>query len=123
VKSSGKVERRKFDRFPAPRNKCYVFDHDTTEMAVIKDIGKGGLKLEYAPTADMKTDWKMVDIFTQNDKQFYLLEIPCKLIYDIISLAEGYTFSGSKIRIAGLNFETLTKEQMKKIEALLDTLS
>ena len=123
MKASGKAERRKFDRFPVPRNQCYVFDHDSTEMAEIKDIGKGGVKLEYAPVANMKTGWKIIDIFTQDYKQFYLLEIPCQLIYNTISLAEDYTFSGSKVRIAGLKFETLSKEQTKKLEALLNTLS
>jgi len=121
--TSGKVERRKFDRFPVPRNQYYVFDHDSTEMAEIRDIGKRGLKLEYAPAADMETDWKIIDIFTQDHKQFHLLEIPCKLIYEIISLAEDYSFSGAKIRIAGLKFETLSKEQIKKLEALLNKFS
>ena len=100
------VERRKFDRHPIPKNVFFVFNHDSTEMAEIKDIGEGGLKFEYLPVEEQKTEWKLIDIFSKTSQHVYILGIPCKLIYDIITLAEDHTFTGSPARIAGLQFES-----------------
>jgi hypothetical protein len=41
------VERRKFKRHEVSESGYFVFDHDTSEMARIKDISLGGLKFEY----------------------------------------------------------------------------
>ena len=48
------VERRKFDRHAVSKNLFFVFNHDSTEMAEIKDISKGGLKFEYFPVEPAK---------------------------------------------------------------------
>ena len=116
------VERRKFDRHPVSNNLFYVFNHDSTEMAEIKDMSKGGLKFEYLPVEQQKTQWKLIDIFSKTSRHVYTLGIPCKLIYDIITLAEDYTFNSSPARIAGLQFGRLDKNQKKKIDTLLNLI-
>jgi hypothetical protein len=52
-----KVERRKFYRYPVSKNLFCVFNHDSTEMAEINDISQGGLKFEYLPVEQQKTEW------------------------------------------------------------------
>jgi hypothetical protein len=54
------VEPRKFDRHPVSKNLFFVFNHDSTEMAEIKDISRGGLKFEYLPVEQQKTEWKLI---------------------------------------------------------------
>ena len=117
------VERRKFDRHPVSKNVFFVFNHDSTEMAEINDISKGGLRFEYLPVEEQKTEWKLIDIFSKTSQRGYILGIPCKLIYDIITLTEDHTFTGSPARIAGLEFGRLAKEQNKKLESLLSDLT
>ena len=116
------MERRKFNRHPVSKNVFFVFNHDSTEMAEIKNIGKGGLKFEYSPVDEQKAEWKLIDIFSKTSRHVYILGIPCKLIYDIITLAEDYTFNSSPARIAGLEFDRLDKNQKKKIDTLLNTI-
>ena len=117
------VERRKFDRHPVSDQRFFVFNHESTEMAEIKNIGKGGLKFEYFPVDQQKTPWKLIDIFSKTSKRAYILGIPCKLVYDIITLEEDHTFIGSPVRIAGLEFGPLAEEQIKKLDALLNDLT
>jgi hypothetical protein len=116
------VERRNFDRHPVSKNLFFVFNHDSTEMAEIKDIGEGGLKFEYLPVAEQKTEWKLIDIFSKTSQHVYIFAIPCNLIYDIITLEEDHSFMGSPARIAGLQFSRLDKNQKKKIDTLLNMI-
>ena len=116
------VERRKFDRHPVSNNLFYVFNHDSTEMAEIRDIGEGGLKFEYLPVEAQKTEWKLIDIFSKTSQHVYIFGIPCDLIYDIITLEEDHSFMGSPARIAGLQFGRLDKNQKKKIDTLLNLI-
>lgn len=116
------VERRKFDRHPTSDQRFFVFNHESTEMAEIKNIGKGGLKFEYFPVDQQKTPWKLIDIFSKASRHTYILGIPCSLVYDIITLEEDYTFNGSPVRIAGLEFGPLDNNQKKKIDTLLDMI-
>jgi hypothetical protein len=117
-----KEERRKFDRHPVSKDLFFVFNHDSTEMAEIKDIGEGGLKFEYLPVEEQNTQWELIDIFSKTSKRVHILGIPFNLIYDIVTLAEDHTFNGSPGRIAGLEFGWLDKEQNKKLESLLNMI-
>ena len=114
------VERRKFDRHPVSKNQFFVFNHDSTEMAEINDISQGGLKFEYSPVEPQKTQWTLIDIFSKTSQRAYVLGIPCKLIYNIITLTEDHTFNGSPARMAGLEFGRLDKNQKKKLDILLN---
>ena len=116
------VERRKFDRYPVSKRLFFVFNHDSTEMAEIRDIGKGGLKFEYSPVEQPQTPWKLIDIFSNTSKHAYILGIPCKLIYDIITLEEDNTFNGSPVRIAGLEFGRFDTKQNIKLDVLLNMI-
>ena len=117
------AERRKFDRYPVSDQRYFVFNHESTEMAEIKNISKGGLRFGYFPVDPQKTPWKLIDLFSKKSKHAYILGIPCKLVYDIITLEEDYAFNGSPVRMAGLEFGFLSKEQNKKLDTLLNDLT
>ena len=115
-----KAERRKFKRYPVSKNSFFVFDYDSNKMAVIKDISIGGLKFEYMPIQFSKAHWKIIDIYAGSRNRFHMLGIPCKIIYQFDVLTENQSFSGSRSRIGGLQFDKLKKEQKKKLQTLLD---
>jgi hypothetical protein len=116
------AERRKSKRYPVPKNVYFVFDHNSNKMAVVKDISMGGLKFEYIPIPSSEAEWKTIDIYASSRNRFHLFGIPCKIIYQIDSLIENQSFSGSRSRTAGLQFAKLTKNQKKKLESLLNTI-
>jgi hypothetical protein len=117
------VERRKFKRHGAPESGYFVFDHDTSEMARIKDVSLGGLKFEYLSLANAIIEWRLIDIFGIKGSRFHLFGIPCKQIYSIAELSENKTFSGSRSRTSGLKFIHLTGDQQTKLESLINQLS
>jgi hypothetical protein len=117
------VERRKFKRHGAPESGYFVFDHDTSEMARIKDVSLGGLKFEYLSLANAIIEWRLIDIFGIKGSRFHLFGIPCKQIYSIAELSENKTFSGSRSRTSGLKFINLTGDQQTKLESLINQLS
>ena len=116
------VERRKFKRPGVPESMFFVSDHDTCEMAMIKDIGMGGLKLEYVSVGNDELGWRKIDIFRSKGNRFHLIGIDCKRIYTIDELAENRTFSGSLSQSSGLKFIRLTGEQKTKLESLINQI-
>ncbi len=116
------VERRKFKRHGLPESAYFVFDHDTSEMARIKDVSLGGLKFEYMSITNDFIEWRLIDIFANNGRRFHLFGIACRRIYTIDELAENKTFSGSRSRTSGLEFIHLTGKQQTKLESLIHQL-
>ena len=116
------VEQRKFKRHRVPESRFFVFDHDTNQMAMIKDISINGLKFQYLPITDNKTEWKMIDIFGSGQNRFHLLGIPCRIIYNLNSLPENQSFTGSRARTGGLKFGRITAAQQKKLKSIIATI-
>ncbi len=115
-------ERRNFKRYPVPEKVLFIFDHNSSEMAEIKDISIDGLKFEYLLRPFSETEWKAIDIYANSLGRYHLLGIPCKIQYEIDSLAENRSFMGSRSRISGLQFGMLTKKQKQKLASLLEKL-
>ena len=116
------VERRQFKRHEVPDSGYFVFDHDSSEMAGIKDVSLGGLKFEYVSIAGDISGWCLIDIFGNKGSRFHLFGIPCRRIYSIDELAENKTLSGSRSRTSGLSFIYLTGDQQTKLESLINQL-
>jgi hypothetical protein len=114
--------RRKFKRHEVPGSGYFVFDHDTSEMARIKDVSLGGLKFEYLPIASDISGWRLIDIFGIKGRRFHIFGIPCRRIYCIDELSENKTLSGSRSRTSGLNFIYLTGDQQTQLESLINRL-
>lgn len=113
------VERRKFKRHRVPESTLFMFDHDTNQMAAIMDISINGLKFQYFPFSDDKTEWKTVDLFCSGPNRFHLLGIPCRLVYNLNSLSKNLSFTGSFAKTSGVKFDRMTAFQRKKLESAI----
>ena len=89
------------------------------ELYHVKDISTGGLAIEYSPGTDGPFESEAIDISAADYNRFYLPNIACKTVYDIATLMEGRSFKGAEMRIRGLKFIDLTKEQEEKLAILL----
>ena len=116
------VERRKFERHEVPDSGYFVFDHDTSEMAKIKNVSLSGLKFEYVSLTNDINGWRQVDIFGNRGSRVHIFGIPCRRIYCFDELAENKTYSGLRCRISGLNFIHLSGDQQAKLKSLIDQL-
>ena len=110
------------------RDRRYTIDSDKIQVSVllsqkthcVKDIGAGGLAIEYNPATDEPFESETIDIVAIDCDRSYLPKIGCKTVYDIPTLVEGRSFSGGVMRIRGLKFIELTKEQEEKLDILLN---
>jgi hypothetical protein len=109
------------------RDRRYTIDSDKIQVSVllsqkthcVKDIGAGGLAIEYNPATDEPFESETIDIVAIDCDRSYLPKIGCKTVYDIPTLVEGRSFSGGVMRIRGLKFIELTKDQENELEILL----
>ena len=105
----------------------YTVDSDKIQVSVllspktysIKDIGAGGLEIEYNPVTDEPLESETIDIIATDCDRFCLPKIVCKTVYDIPTVMLGRSFSGGVMRIRGLKFVELTNEQEDKLDILL----
>ena len=108
------------------RDRRYTIDSDKIQVSVllsqkthgIKDISAGGLAIEYNPVTDEPLESETTDIIAIDCDRFCLPKIVCKTVYDIPTLVQGRSFSGGVMRIRGLKFIALTKEQEEKLDIL-----
>jgi hypothetical protein len=113
------------DQREAPRceikgDKVQIVIRPIKKTYPIKNISTGGLAFEYSPVKDEPVESESVDIISTDYSQLYLSKIACKTVYDITTLMEGRSFKGGAMRIRGLRFVELTKEQEQKINSLLN---
>ena len=109
------------------RDLRYTIDSDKIQVSVllsqkthcIKDIGAGGLAIEYNPVTDEPLESETIDIIATDCDRSCLPKIVCKTVYDIPTIMQGRSFSGGVMRIRGLKFVELTKEQEEKLDSLL----
>ena len=109
------------------RDRRYTIDSDKIQVSVlpsqkthfIKDIGAGGLAIEYNPVTDEPFESETIDIIAIDCDRSCLPKIVCKTVYDIPTVMLGRSFSGGAMRIRGLKFIELTKEQENELEILL----
>ena len=79
------------------------------------------MALEHFAGAEDPADWRSIDIFMSGRDPLYLPKVKCRVIYDIAALSENGTFSGSAIRVCGLQFGSLRNEQKEKLATLLNS--
>ena len=111
------------------RDRRYTIDSEKIKVSVllsqktycIKDISAGGLAIEYNPVTVEPLESESIDIIAIDCDRFCLPKIVYKTVYDIPTVMQGRSFSGGVMRIRGLNFVELTKEQEEKLDILLDS--
>ena len=108
------------------RDKRYTIDSDKIQVLLfsqkthcIKDIGASGLAIEYNPVTDEPLESETIDIIATDCDRSCLPKIVCKTVYDIPTVMQGRSFSGGAMRIRGLKFIELTKDQENELEILL----
>ena len=115
------AERRKYTRFLAQKDAFAALRMEFTKVGVIKDISIKGLAFSYLIETFKDTkdfDSLRVDIFLSGN-DFYLSNIPCKIVYDIPS--NGYQKSNDFLMFrCGLQFETLKKNQLGQLEFFIN---
>jgi hypothetical protein len=112
-------ERRKDKRYCIEPDKVQAFFPDIRKTHPVKDISKGGVRIEYNPLLDGQLEPEKVDIIATDYDRVYLSKISCETVYDILALMQGRSFKGGAMRVCGLKFVNLTKEQEGGLSVLL----
>ena len=113
------IEQRHFLRYSIPEMEFQVYSPCTKIIGKLVNIGQKGLSFRFSPKPGYTTECDEIDIRGIGPKKFHLCGIACKRTYDISELAEGDTFTGSEIRLCGVQFTRLTKEQEENLTLLL----
>ena len=114
-----RADRREYERCENQHEEIQVAIHPSRKFYPIKDISAGGLAIEYIPVKKPPFESEAIDIITINHEQLFLSKIACKTVYDIPTLMHGKSFTGGAMRIRGLKFVELTKEQEDQLDILL----
>ncbi len=113
-------DKRQFPRY-APRREAFAaLGRGITKVGKIKDISKGGSAFEYIIHADLKQkSERELDIFIPGD-EFYLADIPCKVIYDF-PINRYNTFTAPFIaKRCGITFGLLSEEHLRMLDIFLN---
>ncbi|MDD3618350.1 MAG: PilZ domain-containing protein [Desulfobulbaceae bacterium] len=104
-------ERRKDKRFEVCEG-AFAFINNTP--FVIRNISKGGLKLQSVVFDDVPPQDMALDIFLKNEN-FYLQDIPVRLV----SIANNHPktpFSSLRVKCLGLQFGELNQQQKTRLD-------
>jgi hypothetical protein len=113
------VEQRRFTRYAVKEDGLEVLSRDLQVVGKLKNISRGGVAYQYTPVNGTKADSEMIDILGKVPDRFSLLALDCRTVYDIATLNEDRTFTGSASRLRGLQFKGLTAEQEERLGLLL----
>ncbi len=115
------IKKRKYERFSPQGNAFAALGRRYTKVGRIKDISLGGLAFEYISAVGTDRDSSRVDIFLIGDV-FHLYNIPCEVVYDIphpVLFENIESIKLSSIKRCGVQFGTLTEDDMVQLKLLL----
>ncbi len=117
------VKSRRFPRFQVGNVALVTIDTRTVKAGRIKDISRGGLAFEYFEwksdtTAPSRGQAVRADIIL-HDGTFFLLELPCNVIYDKI-VADPVARGRVVNRRCGLKFGSFSRQQDGSLATFLD---
>ena len=116
------IEHRKYIRFLVPDNAFAVSMPAFSKVGKIKDISIKGLAFEYITDETSETEISHANIFL-NDDEFELLNMPCRVVYDVLSDRSGPGSSSEmkiKRRRCGIRFTRLPALQRVQLEKFLE---
>ena len=110
-------ERRKFVRYILPYGMLYVFDHYSTKVGWVRDVGMAGLSFDYSRKLGADLEPVIIDIIAGST---YLSTIPCKKIF--ANKVDQKSNMGHDFEIirCGLHFGILSKNKKKKLTELIN---
>ena len=109
------AERRQHPRYRVREGEFEVFSRDSKIIGKLNNISQGGLAFQYSPVEGQKAESETIDIMAKGPDPFYLPAVACRTMYDISALAEDRTFTGASLRLSGVQFVRLNKEQTRKL--------
>jgi hypothetical protein len=113
------VEQRRFTRYAVKEDGLEVLSRDLKVVGKLKNISRGGVAYQYTPFNGTETDSEVIDILGKVPNRFSLAGLDCRAVYDVATLNEDRTFTGSASRLRGLQFKGLTEEQEERLAFLL----
>jgi hypothetical protein len=120
IRETKNSERRKGSRVPIFDEQIVVMGHHSNTVGVLRDIGEGGLKIEYMSDMASSDQWTLIDILANRRDQVLLAAVPSKIVYDIKDMSSYRTFTGVDVRLCGVCFYELTPVQFESLHKLLD---
>ena len=114
-------DKRRYTRHAISSESLFIASLNSGKYASVRNISMTGLAFEHFAGVEEPADWRSIDIFMSGRDPLYLPKVMCRVIYDIAELSENSTFSGSAIRVCGLQFRSLRSEQEKKLVKLLNS--
>ena len=114
-------DKRKYPRHAITDESLFIGSLNSGKYAIVRNISITGLAFEHFAGAGDQIDWTSIEIFMNGRERLYLPKIKCRVIYNISELSENSTFSGSAIRVCGLQFAFLSDEQEKQLVKLLNS--
>ncbi len=118
AKEAMKIERRKSPRFRVMEDDMVVMGSNL--FATVRDIGAGGMQLQYFPETCEAGRWSPLDVVAGDRSSILMADVCCSRAYDIANLNERGTFSGMNVRLCGLVFGELSPAQKTILRQLLE---
>ena len=113
------AERRQHQRYRVREGEYEVFSRDSNITGKLENISRGGLAFHYSPVEGCRAESETIDIMARNSDPFFLPSVVCRTRYDINVLAEDRTFTGAAVRLTGVQFFRLNKEQDEKLKLFI----
>lgn len=113
------VEKRRHIRYKIEKDAFAALKNGKTRIGKIADISFGGLALNYMEDVAIDQERGHIDIFTSG-KNYYIPDIPIRVVYDFQSPEPRETFSFSEMNRCGIAFERLTENQSLQLKAFLN---
>lgn len=113
-------ERRTHERVDVHDVIFVTFRPHFDKVGWLKDISKGGICMEYTVLDQAGGSHKntSVDMFAR-DRTFRLLDLPCKVVYDVKVDHDDPWFTTVETRRCGIQFGGLNDSQNVELEKLL----
>lgn len=122
MKNEPDAEKRRHARYKIEKDAFAALKNGKTRVGKIADICLGGLALNYMEDVAIDQERGHVDIFTAG-KNYYITDIPIRVIYDLQSQEARETFSFTAMNRCGIAFERLTETQSLQLTAFLNDCS
>ena len=114
-------ERRELVRYLIKPHTIFLYSNYSPVKGWIKDISKDGMAFEYIPNDGCEPKPELRLILTGDTFPFYLSDLFCKTIYDVVMNKNDGSSKGSGIHRCGVKYEKLDPERKEKLTFLLNS--
>jgi len=111
------IERRRLKRFKVKDGAFAALMPESNKLGQILDLGKGGLSFLYIDTGEATEGSTELDIYVAG-KEFYLSNIPVKVVSDI-RIPNKIPINPIVMRRHGVQFGELTPEQTFSLNSFM----